>query len=58
MAYDPTKSLDFSNLRRLILPKEIVQEDNLFFAFIKRYVIFYFMNKTDKEYDVTGSQPE
>ena len=58
MAYDSTKSLDFSNLRRLILPKEIVQEENLFLAFIKRYVIFYFMNKTDKEYDVTGSQPE
>ena len=54
----PQNLLVFSNLRRLILPKEIVQEENLFFAFIKRYVIFYFMNKTGKEYDVTGSQPE
>ena len=58
VAHDSTNSLDFSNLRRLILPKEIVQEDNLFFAFIKRYVIFYFMNKTDQEYDMTGSQLE
>ena len=58
VAYDSTNSLDFSNLRRLILPREIVQEDNLFFAFIKRYVIFYLMNKTDQEYDMTGSQLE
>ena len=30
LPYDSTKSLDFSNLRRLILPKEVVQEENLF----------------------------
>ena len=30
VAYDSTKSFDISNLRRLFLPKEIVQEENLF----------------------------
>ena len=42
VAYDSTKSLDFSNLRRLILPKEIVQEEKRF-SFYKEtcYVLLH-----------------
>ena len=53
----PQISWFFLTLDAWFCRRKLFKRKTFFIAFIKRHVIFYFMNKTDKEYDVTGSQP-